>query len=418
MTYEKAIEWLFEQFPSYQNIGEKAYKPGLNTIKNLLEEFDNPQKDLKFIHVAGTNGKGSTSSMIASVLTESKNNVGLFTSPHIEDFRERIRINGKKINRKFVIQIVTDVQERIATKKKQLNPSFFEITFLIALLYFHKKKCNICVIETGLGGRLDATNCINPILTVITNISLEHTNFLGNTIEEIAIEKAGIIKKNVPVVIGEKHSQTKDIFKNIASKNDAPIAFATKKTILPDSFSLPVSYQYKNARTAILALKILNQHFLIKSKHIKRGLKHANIYKNTGLFARTQLIESKPYVWIDVAHNAQGIKESLKQVKDKEELHIIYGTSADKNLHDIFKYFPKQARYFFTEFSNKRSISLESLKNTAKEYKLNANFYSNVNQAVYESKSCISKDGTIIILGSFFLIADYMHYNRKNKKLF
>jgi len=416
MKYKNAVNWLFEQFPAYQNIGAKAYKPGLNNIKNLLEVFGNPQKDLKFVHVAGTNGKGSTCSMIASVLTQANNNVGLFTSPHIEDFRERIRINGEMINRKFVIQTVLDVKRCIYEKKITTQPSFFEISFLMALLYFKRKRCNICVIETGLGGRLDATNCITPILSIITNISLEHTTFLGNSLEEIASEKAGVIKKNIPVVIGEKKLKTKYVFQEIAKRNNAPIIFVDKNTKYPQTFSLTGAYQYKNAKTAIVAIRILQQYFPIKAKDIVNGMKDDVIYKNTGLFARSQLVGTNPFIWIDVAHNPEGVKMTLKNIKNTENLHIVYGTSADKDLDGIFKYFPKQAVCFFTEFSNNRSASIEDIKDISDKNKLNATFYKNIESAIEMAKKNIPKNGTILVLGSFFLISDFMRYYRKIKK--
>jgi len=408
MTYNAALAWLFEQFPSYQKIGAKAYKPGLHTITQLLEQFNNPHNDLQFVHVAGTNGKGSTCCMIASVLTQANHKVGLFTSPHINDFRERIRVNGKKIKKKFVIACVHEVQQLIANKQLAVAPSFFEITFLMSLLYFKKKNCTICVIETGLGGRLDATNCIVPIVSVITNISIDHTIFLGNSREEIAHEKAGIIKDNIPVVIGEKKKRTKEIFKAYASERQAPIVFTSKKTHLPNGFYLTGAYQQKNGRTAMNVISILQEHLPISERAIQSGMQEHRIRKNTGFFARSQLVSKNPFVWIDVAHNAAGIKATLKQLNTIKDLRIVYGTSSDKDLQDIFRLFPKHAHYFFTEFSNQRSASIDDLKPFAIQYGLHATFHHSVAMAIKNAKADCPQNGTIILLGSFFLIADFL----------
>ncbi len=258
VTYREATDWLFQQFPSYQHIGGKAYKPGLEQINQLLAHFGNPQHDLRFIHVAGTNGKGSTCSMLASILTEAGNTVGLFTSPHIQDFRERIRVNGTVVSEAFVI----DCTQQIQQAELGFEPSFFEISFLMALLYFKASGCNICVIETGLGGRLDATNCITPLISLITNISIEHTQFLGNTITEIAGEKAGIIKQNIPVVIGEREPDSSAVFDQAAHAKNAPLTYASDEEIMfPSTFPLLGTYQKANYQLVLTALKVLHADF-------------------------------------------------------------------------------------------------------------------------------------------------------------
>ncbi|MCO5260935.1 MAG: bifunctional folylpolyglutamate synthase/dihydrofolate synthase [Crocinitomicaceae bacterium] len=401
-TYQETIQWMFQQFPAYQNIGAKAYKPGLNNIKALLSFFDNPQNDLSFIHVAGTNGKGSTCSMLASILTEAGNKVGLFTSPHIHDFRERIRVNGQVVDESFVVEQVKKIQDALL----DFQPSFFEISFLLALLYFKQEKCSICVIETGLGGRLDATNCIVPILSLITNISIEHTQYLGNTIAEIAQEKAGIIKKRIPVIIGERVPESAMVFTKYAEENQSKISFASDDQIyIPTNFPLLGDYQQTNFKLVVNALKEIGQQYPTVPKDIELGL--ANLTKNTGLYGRMQVMERNPTVIFDVSHNEAGIKATLDYFKTKKNVYIIYGSSADKDLDKIMCLFPKDFTYYFTEFSNERSASLDQLKIHASKYELKGDFYKNPKEALIEAKRTVNKDDTILVFGSFFLIADF-----------
>lgn len=402
LTYQETVDWLFRQFPSYQNIGEKAYKPGLENMVQLLAHFGNPHHDLKFIHVAGTNGKGSTCSILASILTESGNTVGLFTSPHIQDFRERIRVNGNTVSEDFVIECT----QLIRTADFDFQPSFFEISFLMALLYFQKSNCTICVIETGLGGRLDATNVIIPIVSLITNISIEHTQYLGNTIKEIAKEKAGIIKKGIPVIIGEKESESSIIFDDVAKEKDAPILYASdEQIIIPADFPLLGSYQQSNFKLAYKALELIHNNFPISEENTRAGLK--NLSKNTGFYGRLQIIEKEPLVIFDVSHNEAGIKATLDYFKEKNQLIIVYGTSSDKNLDAIFQLFPKQANYFFTEFTNERSASLEKLKEFSSKCGLKGRYSKNAKEALEQAKSIANKTDTILVFGSFFLISDF-----------
>ncbi len=400
--YQETIDWLFQQFPSYQNIGGKAYKPGLENIYLLLEYFENPQDDLTFVHVAGTNGKGSTCSMLASCLTEAGNTVGLFTSPHIQDFRERIRVNGNMVDKEFVI----DCTEKIKLAHLNFEPSFFEISFLMSLLYFKSKKCNICVVETGLGGRLDATNSIVPIVSLITNISIEHTQFLGNTIEEIAAEKAGIIKPGVPVVIGETNSKSKRVFIQKALETKSDILFSSEDNVLiGNDFPLLGDYQKFNYKLVLKALSLIQDKFLVTDNQIDLGLK--NLYKNTGFYGRLQVVERNPTVIYDVSHNEAGIKATLDYFKNDTNLTIVYGTSNDKDLEAIFSLFPSKANYFFTEFKNERSAKIEKLEGFSKEFNLKSKFFKNSLEALNDAKHSVNEKDIILVFGSFFLISDF-----------
>jgi dihydrofolate synthase/folylpolyglutamate synthase len=397
-NYEEAIDWLFQQFPSYQNIGAPAYKPGLERVTSLLSALENPEKELKFIHIAGTNGKGSTSSYIASYLTESNEKVGLFTSPHIFDFRERIRINGEKISQENVISFCN----KIIGSNLDFEPSFFEITFAMAINYFQLKKCSYCVIETGLGGRLDATNVIKPEVSVITNIGLDHTQFLGNSINEIASEKAGIIKEKIPVVIGESHSETKTVFETFAKKSSAPIYFA-KNEILPNLPSLP-KYQLINLRTALKALNLIG--FETNEKTLQKSIE--NLFKNTGLFGRMTQMANKPNIIVDVSHNQEGIKATLNDLLPKinGNFHVIIGASSDKNLTEMIGFFPKNAVISLCTFKNDRSFKVNQL-NEIKETNSNViHVFENVNSGISELKKIMTSQDTLLITGSFFLIAD------------
>jgi len=404
-SYQKTLDWLFEQFPSFQKIGAPAYKPDLDNIIQLTKLFGSPQKDLKFVHIAGTNGKGSTSSMLASILTESGEKVGLFTSPHIIDFRERIRVNGEMIGEQEVILFC----QKIRDLEIAFSPSFFEISLLMALLHFKEKKCSICVIETGLGGRLDSTNIITPLLSVITNISLEHTNFLGNTIEAIAYEKGGIIKENVPIIIGETQEEIVDIFIDIAKDKDAQIIFADNYPITHD-FEAPLggSYQKKNLQTVIVATELLKTSgFRITDQSIALGL--GNLSKNSGIIGRMQIIQKDPVIILDVSHNYDGIKKTLEYVKEitKGKLYLIYGSSSDKDYKTIIDLFPKDAELILCKFSNMRSLNRDQLEEIAQTLEKKPKIFEDVHQAIAEAQQSAKENDTILVFGSFFLISDY-----------
>ena len=403
--YIETINWLFQQFPAYHKIGAKAYKPDLTNCLRLCELFDNPHLKLRFIHIAGTNGKGSTSSMLASILQESGEKVGLFTSPHIEDFRERIRVNGGMISESEVVNFC----EQVKSFELDFEPSFFEITWMMTLIHFLNQQCTICVIETGLGGRLDSTNIITPILSIITNIGLEHTNFLGDTLEKIAFEKAGIIKNTIPVVIGETLPQTKTVFEKISKEKQSTIYFAEESKInTPDNFPLLGDFQLKNFRIIDTSIPILNElGFSISKSSISKGLQ--SLSKNTGFRGRMQVIERNPLTIMDVSHNYDGIKATLESLQkiNTGNLKIVYGTSADKDLDSIFSLFPINAEYFFTEFNNERSAQLNQLKEKAQNFKLNSLFFSNPITALQLAQNSTNEKDTILIFGSFFLISDF-----------
>jgi dihydrofolate synthase / folylpolyglutamate synthase len=398
--YEKTIEWLFKQFPSFQNLGAEAYKPGLSNVISLLKSFDNPQDKLQFIHIAGTNGKGSTASYTASILTELGVKVGLFTSPHIFDFRERIRVNGKKITEAEVISFCT----KIKALKLDFEPSFFEITFVLSLVHFQTNNCSICVIETGLGGRLDATNCILPKISIITNIGMDHMKFLGNTLKEIAIEKAGIIKKNRPVVIGKTQNEIKEIFVEKAIEKNSQITFADETNF--SKIVLFPSYQKENLRTALKTLELLS--YSISQKIIQKSID--NLQKNTGLFARMTSINSNPTIILDVSHNEDGIKATLKELNLNPigKLSVLIGSSNDKDINLHLNLFPNKANIYLCAFNNERSRKLEEYKMLKSQNPKIKEVFEDVNLAIRKLKGRLSKEDTLLVIGSFFLIADYL----------
>lgn len=407
-TYQESISWLFKQFPSYQNIGAAAYKPDLGNIQLLLRKIGNPQNELKFIHVAGTNGKGTTSSILASYLTECGFSVGLFTSPHLFDFRERIRINGEMIDEKSVIDFCNSIQSL-----QEIEPSFFEISFAMALYHFQQQKCDYCVIEVGMGGRLDATNCINPLISVITNIGLDHTQFLGETRTQIAAEKAGIIKQHVPVIIGEKDFETIQVFENVVGTMKTNIQFVddTKFPAWVEELPFPFNsgFQKKNVWTALLTLEELGkrEQFTIYRATFEKAI--CNLSKNSGYQKRLEVINQNPRIIADVSHNLEGIKATLLLLQStiKGSLFIVYGSSSDKNYRQIMDAFPLNAKICLTTFQSERSWTLEVLSELKKENSTREiELFRNVDLAI---KSCLqnaSKDDTILIFGSFFLIQD------------
>lgn len=387
-------------------MGAKAFKPTLKNSKAIMRFLNKPHEKIKSIHVAGSNGKGSTCSMISSILTEAGYKVGLFTSPHIKDFRERIRINGIQIPEQNVIDFI----RKVKSTQLDFEPSFFEITFGMAMEYFVQEDCDICIIETGLGGRLDATNVIEPILSVITNISLEHTAMLGNTLEEIAFEKGGIIKPSTPVVIGKMNGRLYPIFEELAQNKKSSIHFSTSN-MDESKYESPLigEYQQENLRTVIKSCQIINQlGFKIDDKSIHNGLK--NLSQNTGFFGRLQIVNHNPLTIFDVSHNPAGILASFEAIKNlnKGKLHIVYSTSADKDLTTILQLLPKKANYYFTEFSNSRSIKISDLKQESEKYfQKKCNFFTDAKNAFSEAQLHANHEDTIVVIGSFFLISDF-----------
>ena len=396
--YQESIHWLFEQFPSYQFKGASAYKPGLENTLFLLKAFDNPQEKLKFIHVAGTNGKGSTCSFLTSLLVEKGEKVGLFTSPHIYDFRERIRVNGIEIDQEYVIGFF----EKIKQIELNFSPSFFEITLAMALCYFQQEKCSIVVLETGMGGRLDATNVVEPIISVITNIGIDHTQFLGETLAAIAFEKAGIIKKEIQVVIGERQIETTSVFEKKAQEQKASIIFA-QEFHLPFELSLG-GYQSKNLKTALVTLSLLS--YSIDKNLVEKALE--NLRRNSALFGRMEIVQQNPTLILDVSHNKEGIEATLKSLNltENAKLTILLGASQDKAIEEMLPLFPKNAEIHLCTFKNERSQSFERLQ----EIKMNNSkiefVHKEVNQAIEELLPKLKKQDILLVIGSFFLISD------------
>lgn len=408
MTYKETIEYLFNSTPVFEHVGASAYKPGLQTTEILDAHYGHPHKNFKTIHIAGTNGKGSVSHSLASILQEAGYKVGLYTSPHLIDFRERIRVNGIPVSEEYVIRFVEDFKHLNSKRIHPLSPSFFELTTALAFKYFAEEKVDIAVIEVGLGGRLDCTNIITPILSVITNISFDHTQFLGNTLAQIASEKAGIIKHQVPVVIGETTKGTRPVFENKAKEMDAPIFFAEeidRSECDQYDFELKGSYQKKNLRTILCAMKRLS---FIHPEHIQKGL--TNVCKNTGLMGRWQTLSTNPLIICDTGHNVGGWKYLAPQISSVpcDRLHIVFGMVDDKDIRNVLSMLPKNAVYYFTQANNHRAIPAQQVGVLAKEYGLSGNTYPTVAQAYEEAKSSASENDFIFIGGSSYIVADLL----------
>ncbi|WP_248574831.1 folylpolyglutamate synthase/dihydrofolate synthase family protein [Flavobacterium sp. H122] len=402
-AYQETINWMFAQLPMYQQQGASAYKKDLTNTILLANHLGNPEKQIKTIHIAGTNGKGSTSSMIASILQEAGYKVGLYTSPHLKDYRERIKINDEMISEDFVVGFI----ENNKSFFEQNHLSFFEMTVGLAFDYFSKEKVDAAVIETGLGGRLDSTNIITPLVSVITNIGFDHTQFLGNTIELIATEKAGIIKKNIPVVIGEYLPETKKVFLDKAKETDSEIFFASDVIKEDYPCGLLGDYQFHNKKTAVQTIKILNKHFTITEEHLKKGL--LNVVENTGLLGRWQQINSNPKAICDTAHNSHGLKIVLNQIQKEpfENLFFVLGVVNDKDLDDILPLFPKDAYYFFCKPDVPRGLDAKILQEKANNHGLTNNKVSNsVSEAYKEALAKSSEKDFIYIGGSTFVVAE------------
>lgn len=395
--YSISIQWLFQQFPSYQNLGAQAYKPGLENTRNILAHFENPEKDLTFIHVAGTNGKGSTCAFIHSFLQQKGLKVGLFTSPHLVDFRERIRINGKAISETAVIDFIEQV------RPLELDLSFFEITLAMALVHFKEQRCDYVVLETGLGGRLDATNVVTPALSIITNIGFDHQAFLGNTLLEIAGEKAGIIKPGVPAICGEENPTLQSVFKQKAEAEGAAIYFSNHK--ITDEENLLPSYQRKNAALAMEGLSLLG--FDVMAFDVIETWK--TLFPQTGFMGRLFPSPTLPNVWYDASHNAEGFNTtiaSLVQMGITKPL-VVFGASNDKSLAHLIESRNKVAYWYFSEFSNTRSYRTPELKDTVASLGFETyEIFQDVNDAILEAINKRSEGQGILVTGSFFLLSD------------
>ena len=425
-NYQQTIDYLFSRLPMFSRIGAAAYKSDLTNTLKLCEVLGNPQNKFKSVHIAGTNGKGSTSHILAAILQTSGYKTGLYTSPHLKDFRERIKINGEMVTEEFVIQFT----EKIKPVIESIEPSFFEITVAMAFEWFALQKVDIAVIEVGLGGRLDSTNVILPILSVITNISYDHMNLLGNTLQEIANEKAGIIKYKIPVIVGQSAIETKDVFVNRSNELNAPIYFASEKKWVTDwqnknhqlvitvadistderkqySLDLTGIYQTKNILTVLTAIeKLIELGWKITDKDIANAL--IKVKKLNGLHGRWEVIHSTPLTIIDVGHNEDGIKEIVKQLEyyDDKKIHIVIGMVKDKDIDRVLSLLPKYVTYYFTKANIPRALPEHELKAKAALFNLSGNCYGDVNEALQKAVDHAGENDLILICGSVFVVGE------------
>ncbi len=424
MTFQETLDFLYKQLPVFHREGASAYKKDLTRTIQLLEFLGNPHHQFKSIHVAGTNGKGSSSHFLASILQEAGYKTGLYTSPHIKHFGERIKIKGAFIDEQFVIDFVKSIQLILA----EIQPSFFELTVAMAFQYFAENKVDIVVVETGLGGRLDSTNVISPLACLITNISYDHADLLGNTLGEIAREKAGIIKKNVPVVISERQKEIENVFIETAKGSDSKISFASDNIIVSKAgysndkmlvkvieadkiyeleSGLTGEYQLKNISGVLNLIKVIqNQGFNITTENIRKGI--SNIITNTGLKGRWQKISDKPLIICDIAHNEAGIAEVLNSIQQLKasQVHIVIGMVKDKDINKVLAILPKHFNYYFSQAHTPRALSSEGLRMKALEYGLKGEVFEDVNMAIEHASSKTSSDDVIVVCGSTFLIAE------------
>lgn len=433
MNYSEALTLLYEQLPMFSRVGSAAYKKDLNNTIRLCEILGNPHQKIKTIHIAGTNGKGSVSHFLAAIFQQAGYKTGLYTSPHLKDFRERIKINGQMCSEEFV----SSFTERMIPAIQSIAPSFFELTVAMAFEYFANENVDIAIIETGLGGRLDSTNIITPELSIITNIGWDHMNILGNTLEEIAQEKAGIIKQNIPIVIGETLPETGPVFMQHALNRNTTIHFAEKnyttvseswpnaytavfevkhlESIVAYQTDLPGIYQRKNLCTVLTAIDVLkNNGWHIETSVLFDAIAHA---KNiSGLHGRWELIQRNPDIILDVAHNEAGIKSVLTHLEKikYQTLHIIMGMVKDKDTDLVLSLMPKQASYYFTKAAIPRALNEETLAVKASGFMLNGHTYKDVNAAINAANAAASSNDFILVCGSVFLIAEVD--NNKIKK--
>ncbi|WP_370087011.1 folylpolyglutamate synthase/dihydrofolate synthase family protein [Ekhidna sp.] len=401
MTYKETLDYLFSRLPMYQRVGKVAYKKDLTNTLKLLEKLDNPHRKFKSVHIAGTNGKGTSAHGIAAILQTAGYKTGLYTSPHLKSFTERIRINGKEVSESFV----TDFVDRIHEAIDEIEPSFFEITVAMAFDYFAQQEVDIAVVETGLGGRLDSTNVINPEVSLITNIGFDHMDMLGDTLEKIAAEKAGIIKPGVPVVIGERQPETALVFEEIARKQGSPLSYARREAWKPKG--LVPSYLVRNYPGIKAVVDVLiDQGWKISPNDIETGLDLLN--ELTGLKGRLQVLQNQPLIIADVSHNADGLRVLFEQVNEicKRTLHLVFGSVKDKDLSPIFKLFPVGAKCYWTQSSVPRSLSVEELAIQAIVNGIQGECFTNVNEAITHVKEKVLPDDLILITGSTFVVAE------------
>ncbi|HPX76693.1 MAG TPA: folylpolyglutamate synthase/dihydrofolate synthase family protein [Bacteroidales bacterium] len=428
MNYQEVIEFMFNSLPMYQRVGAAAYKANLDNTLAFDKITGSPHKKYKTIHIAGTNGKGSVSHSLASILQEAGYKTGLYTSPHLTDYRERIRVNGKKIEESFITEFINSHKNFI----KNVKPSFFEMSVALAFKYFELQQVEVAVIEVGMGGRLDSTNIILPELSVITNIGLDHTQFLGNSLAEIAGEKAGIIKQNIPVVIGERQKETEEVFLKKAKEKNSKISFASdnyackilnsnlkysnfeveKKTSDKSytlNFNLSGKYQEKNLATILETVDNLrNQGFCISDENLKQGLE--NLIKNTGFHGRWETLNAEPLTICDTGHNKDGLSYTIEQLLSLEfkKLRFVLGFVNDKNVDEVLKLFPKNAEYYFCKAQIPRALDEKILLEKANLVSINGKSFENVSSAYHAAKKDADKNDVIFIGGSTFVVADLL----------
>jgi dihydrofolate synthase/folylpolyglutamate synthase len=427
MTYKETLDFLYSQLPAYHRIGKAAYKNDLHNTLALDEYFGHPHRKYRTIHIAGTNGKGSVSHITASILQEAGYKVGLYTSPHLKDFRERIRVNGEMIPESEVISFVEDHSEIV----KSVQPSFFEMSVAMAFSYYEKCCVDVAVIEVGLGGRLDSTNIVTPVLSVITNIGHDHMDLLGDTLSKVAAEKAGIIKPGVPVVIGEKHDETSEVFKASAGKMNSDIFFADRlftcelgnmdyssllrefritgnkeKNEIRGLIPLGGDYQRANLQTIAQVFTCLSERFSLTDNNLTEGIR--KVISNTGLSGRWQILQRKPLVICDTGHNHEGLKYVIKQVLDipSPGRHFVLGFVSDKDVKSVLPLFPSDSNYYFTRASVPRAMDPEKLRDEALSFGLRGACYGSVKQAFEAALTNASPDDIVFIGGSTFVVAE------------
>jgi dihydrofolate synthase/folylpolyglutamate synthase len=425
MNYQETLDYIYHKLPMYSRMGSAAFKKDLTNIRQLCEHIDNPHRKFKSIHVGGTNGKGSVSHMLAAIFQAAGYKTGLYTSPHLYDFRERIRINGEMIPEGVVMRFVEEQKPLI----EELEPSFFEITVAMAFQYFAEEKIDIALIEVGLGGRLDSTNIITPELSMITNIGWDHMNMLGDTLEAIAGEKAGIIKKEIPVVIGTSLPQTKPVFEQIAAEKNAPVVYAEEQyqeshhelrttslavtykrqngSTLSVETDLQGIYQVENIRTVLTAVDVLkHQHWQLPEETVLQAL--TAVKQRTGLGGRWEVIHRDPTIVLEVAHNEDGIQKMLQHLKetDYDQLHLVIGMVKDKEVEKVLRLLPQSAVYYFTQATIPRALPAGELLQKAKQANLVGNCYQNANEAIAAALEKANKHDLVVVCGSIFLVAE------------
>ncbi|MBC7948537.1 MAG: bifunctional folylpolyglutamate synthase/dihydrofolate synthase [Chitinophagaceae bacterium] len=426
LTYQQTVEYLMTKLPLFSRIGAAAYKEDLDNTIKLCSFLNNPERNFRSVHIAGTNGKGSVSHMLAAIFQSAGYKTGLYTSPHLKDFRERIKLNGEMISEEFVISFTDKIKPMIS----EIEPSFFEITVAMAFEYFSNERVDIAIIETGLGGRLDSTNVITPELSIITNIGMDHMNLLGDSLEKIAVEKAGIIKPGVPVVIGESRPETQRVFTRVAEERNAPMTIASQARQVTDwhwekhelwvdvadphstdhkhyRLDLPGIYQKKNLLTVLEACHQLRlKGWTLEEPVVAKALMH--VKKLTGLHGRWDIVQHSPTIVLDVAHNEDGMRQLIEQIEltDHHALHMILGFVKDKDVDNVLSLLPKTAHYYFTQAAIPRALDAESLREKAAHFHLSGKNYKDVNTALADAKAKAGRGDLVVVCGSVFLVGE------------